>query len=391
MKYYLIIFLLPLLLLTSCDDTATDTTDDTEELEDNFVINGEIQGAENTTFYLEAISQQGNIDVAHAKSDGKGKFTIVGNIPGFGLYQLRLGESNDKIIPVTLVPNDKVEITGNFATFETAPVVKGTKWSKVMTEYMKVFSKFHVQQAELMLLKGKISDDELSKRFMELKSSVDAFAIKNMEKDPGNPFNLVLSSSATPAMGFEGWDPKNLEVLRKVSDAYLSKYPDSPMATNMSNQVYQIEIAYNDYKANNSGERQAPEIALNTPEGKELRLSSLRGKYVLIDFWAAWCGPCRKENPNVVRLYNKYKNKGFTVFSVSLDNNAEDWKAAIAADGLIWPNHVSDLLQWKSPMPQLYGFSGIPHTVLVDPDGKIIATGLRGSTLEQKLIEIFEK
>ena len=390
MKYYLILFLLPLLLV-SCNDTSNETEDETDELEDNFVINGEIEGAQNTTFYLEAISQQGNISVAQAKADGNGKFSMVGNIPGFGLYQLRLGESNDKIIPVTLVPNDKVSISGNFATFETAPIVKGTKWAKVMTDYMKVFSTFHIQQAELMQLKGKISDDELSERFMELKSSVDVFAIEQMEKDPANPFNLVLSSSATPAMGFEGWDPKNLEVLKKVSNAYMNDYPDSPMATNMSNQVYEIEIAYNDYKANNSGERQAPEITLNTPEGKELRLSSLRGKYVLIDFWAAWCGPCRKESPNVVRMYNKYKNKGFTVYSVSLDNNAEDWKAAIAADGLIWPNHVSDLLQWKSPMPQLYGFNGIPHTVLVDPDGKIIATGLRGSSLEQKLIEIFEK
>jgi hypothetical protein len=90
-------------------------------------------------------------------------------------------------------------------------------------------------------------------------------------------------------------------------------------------------------------------------------------------------------------LYNKYKNKGFTIYSVSLDNDAEKWKAAIAADGLVWPNHVSDLLQWNSPMPQLYGFSGIPHTVLINPEGKIIGTGLRGATLEQKLIELFKK
>ena len=391
MKYILLILLLPILLFSACGDSSSETVDETDELEDNFVINGEVNGAANTTFYLEAMSQQGNIEVARAQADAQGNFKMVGNIPGFGLYQLRLGESNDKIIPVTLLPNDKVKLTADFATFETSPNVSGTKWAKVMNDYMKVYSHFHSEQMELMNLRGKISDGELEKRFVALKSVVDDFAIESMKKDPGNPFNIILSSSATPSMGFEGWDPENLHVLKKVSEAYMSQYKDSPMATNMSNQVYQIEIAFNDFRANNSGDRDAPEIALNTPEGKELRLSSLRGKYVLIDFWAAWCGPCRKESPNVGRMYNKYKNKGFTVYSVSLDNNADDWKAAIAADGLIWPNHVSDLLQWKSPMPQLYGFSGIPHTVLVNPEGKIIATGLRGASLEQKLIEIFEK
>jgi thiol-disulfide isomerase/thioredoxin len=122
-----------------------------------------------------------------------------------------------------------------------------------------------------------------------------------------------------------------------------------------------------------------------------LKLSSLRGKVVLIDFWASWCGPCRKENPNVVRLYNQYKAKGFTVFSVSLDQDAEAWKKAIASDGLIWPNHVSDLLGWQTPLVQLYAFEGIPHTVLIDQEGKIIGTGLRGESLEQKLKEQFSK
>ena len=108
-------------------------------------------------------------------------------------------------------------------------------------------------------------------------------------------------------------------------------------------------------------------------------------------FSAPWCGPCRRENPNVVRLYNTYKNKGFTIFSVSLDDNAEAWKEAIKKDGLTWPNHVSDLLKWNSPLPQLYGFSGIPHTVLLNKEGNIIGVGLRGEKLEQKLKEIFSK
>ena len=134
----------------------------------------------------------------------------------------------------------------------------------------------------------------------------------------------------------------------------------------------------------------APDIVLVSPNGKTVKLSKLKGKMVLIDFWASWCGPCRKENPNVVRLYNQYKAKGFTVFSVSLDQDAEAWKKAIASDGLIWPNHVSDLLGWQTPLVQLYGFEGIPHTVLIDQEGKIIGTGLRGESLEQKLKELFK-
>lgn len=391
MRKYIAAFLIPAILFTSCDEESADTADEGTELVDNFTIEGNITDAGNTMFYLEAISQQGNISVAEIKSDNQGKFKMIGNIPGFGLYQLRLGESNDKIIPLTIVPNDYVKLSGDFSTFTTAPKVAGTKWAKVMNGYMKVFSTFHEEQTKLMLLRGSISDDELSDRFIKLKLPVDKYAMENMIKDPSNPFNIVLSSAATPAMGFEGWDKENLVVLKKVAEAYNNTFKDSPISATLSNQVYQIELAYNDYIANNSGERNAPEIALTSPEGKEIRLSSLRGKYVLIDFWASWCAPCRQENPNVIRLYKKYKNKGFTVYSVSLDSDANAWKSAIAVDGLIWPNHVSDLLQWKSPMPQLYGFDGIPHTVLVNPEGKIIATGLRGATLEQKLIELFEK
>jgi thiol-disulfide isomerase/thioredoxin len=130
---------------------------------------------------------------------------------------------------------------------------------------------------------------------------------------------------------------------------------------------------------------------LKNPAGKVLRLSALKGKVVLIDFWASWCGPCRRENPNVVKLYKKYKSKGFEIFSVSLDEDPKAWKQAIAQDGLSWPNHVSDLLGWQTPLIQSYRFDGIPHTVLLDRKGQILSTGLRGSELEQKLIEALAK
>ncbi len=133
---------------------------------------------------------------------------------------------------------------------------------------------------------------------------------------------------------------------------------------------------------------EAPDFAQATPEGKLLKLSDLRGKVVLIDFWASWCGPCRRENPNVVRMYNVYKDKGFEILGVSLDRDRQRWLDAIQADGLTWP-HVSDLQQWSNAAAQLYGVNSIPHTVLLDKEGRILARNLRGEALERKLAEIF--
>ena len=133
----------------------------------------------------------------------------------------------------------------------------------------------------------------------------------------------------------------------------------------------------------------APEIELPNPDGRIVKLSDLRGKYVLIDFWAAWCKPCRQENPNVVRLYNQYKDKGFEVFGVSLDRTKEDWVKAIADDGLTW-TQVSDLKYFNSVAAELYQIDAIPATYMVDPDGNIIAKDLRGPSLENKLAELFD-
>jgi thiol-disulfide isomerase/thioredoxin len=133
----------------------------------------------------------------------------------------------------------------------------------------------------------------------------------------------------------------------------------------------------------------APEINLATPAGPTLALSSLRGKYVLIDFWASWCGPCRRENPNVVKTYATYKDKGFEIFGVSLDQNREAWLKAIEADKLVW-KHVSDLQYWNSAGAQAYQVNSIPQTFLVNPEGRIIAKGLRGAALDNYLAKLFE-
>jgi thiol-disulfide isomerase/thioredoxin len=119
-----------------------------------------------------------------------------------------------------------------------------------------------------------------------------------------------------------------------------------------------------------------------------MALSDLRGKVVLIDFWASWCGPCRKENPKMVKIYQKYKSDGFEIFGVSLDRKRKNWLKAIKDDSLTW-SHVSDLKGWRTVVKEPYNIGAIPYTVLVDREGKIIAKGLRGAELEKKLVEIF--
>ena len=159
------------------------------------------------------------------------------------------------------------------------------------------------------------------------------------------------------------------------------KYPENPL---VKQKMQEIQAATGPLAIGSV----APDMEYDNPEGKKMKLSDLRGKVVLIDFWASWCRPCRNENPNVVKLYQKYQAKGFDIYSVSLDRDKTSWINAIKSDNLTWENHVSDLKYWSSAGAKQYNVSSIPSTFLLDREGRIIAKNLRGAALEQKLQEI---
>lgn len=190
----------------------------------------------------------------------------------------------------------------------------------------------------------------------------------------------------------------DIDIFYRIDNGVFSRYPDHPIAKTYHNSIQKFRENVARQRAAQQARMSiqegalAPSITLKDPFGEERALKDLRGKVVLIDFWASWCMPCRQNNPHLVSMYNKYKNKGFDIYSVSLDGlpnqrglPREDWRNAIQQDGLIWPNHVSDLKGWDSEVVTSYGIEGIPFTVLIDREGYILGTNLRGEALEQKL------
>jgi peroxiredoxin len=198
--------------------------------------------------------------------------------------------------------------------------------------------------------------------------------------------NFVKTHSKSAVSGFIIYNDMNNQnipyedVLEALS--YVDKSIENTKFIKLaSKRVETVKGTLVGYTANN--------FSQNSPDGKPIKLSDYKGKYVLVDFWASWCGPCRQENPNVVAAYNKYKNKGFTILGVSFDSNKDKWLEAIQRDNLTW-DHVSDLKGWGNEVGKIYSISSIPQNILVDKDGKIVAKNLRGQALEEKLAEILK-
>ena len=376
----------------------------TSDAEPNVFITGHVENGEHATLLLEATTDKGSVLINKVITDNDGNFKLDGAISGMGLYQLRVdpgkqeldiqnpqarreAQQNQKAVPLTLVPGDHLNLQLSFNDFNTGVEYEGTEWAEALNGYMTELKKF-IEWQKTIKDPRQYQQDQLMKMVMEHKRPMDQYIVDQIKKDPDNPANILLMTNLMPMMGYDHFDPKNLEALQLMHKAFEESYPEDPMTANVGGQVAQLEQSYNDY-IDYEKKKIAPEIALPNPEGEILKLSSLRGNYVLIDFWASWCRPCRAENPNNVRLYNKYKDEKFKIFNVSLDADKGNWVKAIKEDHLDWKYHVSDLKKWNTPLVKKYHFNAIPHTVLVDPDGKIIAEGLRGQSLERKLQEIF--
>ncbi|HXA02130.1 MAG TPA: TlpA disulfide reductase family protein [Cytophagaceae bacterium] len=217
-----------------------------------------------------------------------------------------------------------------------------------------------------------------------------------LQKYAGN--SLELAEAESRELLKKEWAPQNKEVIYLTLIKLFFQYDQDFSRNQLAEYVKEFPASIHCRKLLSEipkgppaiGEA-APELMLADTTGKTVALSSLKGKIVLIDFWASWCRPCRMENPNVVKAYDKYKDAGFTVFSVSLDDNKANWVRAIKADNLKWNSHVSDLKGWQSAAAKLYGVNGIPSTFLLDRDGRIIGKNLRGDALEAKLIEVCQK
>lgn len=343
-----------------------------------FTVSGNIANATSDKVYLEEIPFAGQEPVVIDSTTLKnGKFELRGMAKDEGLYALTLAQG-----PQILLVNDAKSIrvkmdVNNYKAYETEGSKASTSLHELFGSYEKQFEK--VKQAFIMLdsLQGqKVSDSILTFHKLQRKNEMGKlnFILTNFIQKTESPAACLHAlGMATRSM--------ELDELRTLALNAATKFKEYE-----GMQKFKKILVGQEYPLLN---KQAPEIALPTPKKDTVTLSSFRGKYVLVDFWASWCKPCRQENPNVVAAYNKYKDKNFTILGVSLDNDKKSWTDAITADNLTW-THVSDLLQWDSPLVGLYKFEGIPFNVLIDPSGKIIASGLREDALDKKLNEVLK-
>ena len=360
MKYYILF----LFLIFSCS-TKRDIN--------NYSLNIEFKNSNNEEITIEKVKSDYSIELI--KSDfldnDNYKIDLLVNEPT--LYRLNIVGKNS--IDFVLENNDvNISIDGNDIS------VIGSVGTDNLTIIKKYINDYQDERYELNRSFIQASRDDNKLEILKIRNQSEQLEnnfTKNFKKLIWNMDNSIASFFVADYLKiddhFNFWDSLILKYEKDLG--YTSYYKA-------------LNEKFNRIKVLSIGQY-APEISLNDPDENQLTLSSLRGKYVLLDFWAAWCRPCRVENPNIVKMYNKYKNYGFEVYQVSLDRDKSTWINAINKDGLNELNHVSDLKFWKSDAAITYNIKSIPASFFIDPDGKIIAKNLRGPRLEKKLSEIF--
>lgn len=372
------------------------------ESDKTFTVSGKIHNAAGKMVYLEEISigtmRPVTLDTAELGTDGS--FSLNAPMGEAAIYNIRVDQNE---YPAASVINDNPEIELDITmskdnnVFPEKYEVKGSPSSQAMKDFMKNFNdrlkNIYDLSMEADSLRNVVAPDSLinlkSQQAAKISAELKEYTLTEVKKAKNAALTMFQlgyyqSSANNPNTGLQPID--NTEVIAIVNNTV----KNNPNHISLAGLKKTLDAQSN---ANNGTSgwvgRQAPDFTLPDVNGQPISLNSFKGKYVLVDFWASWCKPCRLENPNLVAAYNKYKDKNFTIFGVSLDENRESWLQAIQADQLAWA-HVSDLKQWESMVIPLYGFDGIPYNVLLDPQGNVIAEGLRGADLDAKLAQVIK-